>query len=68
MLLALSNCRRNHRQIDKKSVEHSCKIFVMISDSLTEQCIGVINQSNSKGKDADTTLSQLKALNLSLKK
>ena len=38
-------------------------------DSLAEGCIGIINQSNLKGKAlADTILSHLKSLNLSLEK
>ena len=38
-------------------------------DILTERCIGMINQSNLKGKAlADTILSHLKSLNLTLEK
>ena len=53
--------------IDKKPVEHSCKIFK--GDTLTERCIGMINQSNLKDKGlADTIFFHLKSLNLPLEK
>ena len=43
--------------------------MILKGDTLTEQCIGMINQSNLNGKAlADTILSHLKSLNLPLEK
>ena len=62
--LLCSNCRRNHRYIDKKSVVRYLK-----NDTSTKRCIGMINQSNLKAKLlADTILSHLKSQNLLLVK
>ena len=50
-----------------KSIKSQLSIVVRYSkgDTLTERCIGMINQSNLKGKAlADTILSHLKSLNL----
>ena len=54
-----------------KSIKSQLSIVVryLKGDSLTERCIGMINQSNLKGKAiADTILSHLKSLNLPLEK
>ena len=53
-----------------KSIKSQLSIVVryLKGDTLTERCVGIINQSNLKGKAlTDTILSHLKALNLPLK-
>ena len=54
-----------------KSIKSPLSIVVkyLNGDTLTERCIGMINQSNLKGKDFENTiLSHLKSLNLPLEK
>ena len=54
-----------------KSIKSQLSIVVryLKGDFLTKRCIGMINQSNLKGKaSADTILSHLKSLNLLLEK
>ena len=54
-----------------KSIKSQLSIVVryLKGDALTERCIGMINQSNLKGKAlADTILSHFKSVNLPVEK
>ena len=56
-------------KITNKLIKSQLSIVVryLKRDTLTGRCIGIINESNSKGKTlADTILSHLKSLNLPL--